>query len=273
MSQLTTRTEREFSLTDWLQSEKFRSELQLAAPRDVQAGRFARIALTLAKTNPKLMECEARSVLNAVMLCAQTGLEPGPLGHAAIIPRGGKAVWQPMYRGMLHLMHRSQQIASVQCGVVREKDHFEYDEGSDPHVKWQRALVPEADRGDRVCAFACIIPRDGKPYVRVMHWEDVMAHRDRYVPARMRESGPWVNEIEQMAMKTVLKSVGKLAPISIETQVAISYDDLGEIGKGQPDVLPPDFDADRTPDSYCNKPMSDDGLICSRDVGHAGECE
>lgn len=269
MSELVTKSEQEYTLTDWLQSAKFHSEMQVIAPRGVQASRFARIALTIAKNDPKIMKCAPRSVLNAVMICAQTGLEPGPLGHAAIVPRAGQATWQPMYRGMLHLMHRSEKIASVQCGVVRENDLFDYDEGSDPFVKWKRAMVPESERGERVCVFACIIPREGSPYVRVMHWADVLAHRDKYVPERMRQSGPWVNEPEQMGMKTVLKAVAKLAPVSVETQVAISYDELAEIGKAQPDMLP-GIDETRPTSSYCNEDM-DDGLVCSLDANHDGE--
>ena len=270
MSQLTTRSDRQLTVIEWLQSPKFQSSLQLAAPRGVQAGRFARIAETMIKGDRKLEQCELRSVLNAVMICAQTGLEPGPLGHAAIVPYGGKAQFQVMYRGLIHMMHRSEQIASIQAGVVREKDHFDWDEGSEPFVTFKRAMLPEAERGEKVAVYACIIPRVGKPYVRVMHISEIEAHRDQYAKSK---GGPWVTAFDQMAMKTVIKQVGKLAPISIEAQIAISYDDLDEVGKAQPELLPPDLDTDRTPDSYCNKPLGDDGIVCSLDVGHSGECE
>ena len=108
MSQLVTKTDKEMTLKDWLQAPRFPSEQQRAAPRGVQASRFARVVESMLNDQKStIANCELRSVLNAVMICAQTGLEPGPLGHAAIVPYKGRAQWQAMYRGLLHLIHRS----------------------------------------------------------------------------------------------------------------------------------------------------------------------
>ena len=110
MSELTTK--KDLTLWQWLDSPKYLAQLQASAPRGVQATRLARIANTLFAGNKTLWECDQRSLLSAVMVCAQTGLEPGPLGHAAIVPYRGKAQWQAMYKGLLHLCHRSEQVGS-----------------------------------------------------------------------------------------------------------------------------------------------------------------
>ena len=275
MSELVTKTDAEMGVIDWLQSERFRQQLEYAAPRGVQAVRFARVAesLIMNDTSGALIKCERRSLLNAVMICAQTGLEPGPIGHAAIVPYKGKAQWQAMYRGMLHLMHRSEQIASVQAGVVREKDNFDYDEGSKPFVEWKKPMLPEADRGDIVCVFCALIPRQGSPYVGVMHISDVEAIRDKYSKGK-RDDRPWVTAFDSMAMKTIIKRVAKLAPISIEAARAVSYDDLNEVGKDTPDIMPPDIGVGDLPSQqdYCNNELGE-GIVCGRDPGHPGECQ
>ena len=270
MGELITRTEKEYSVKEWLRSSKFHSQLQVASPMDMQGSRLARIALSLIVDKPALAECDKESLLSSVMVCAQTGLEPGPVGHAAIVPYKQKAQWQAMFRGMLHLVHRSEQVASVSTGVVRELDEFDYDEGSTPFVHFKRPLLPDADRGERVAAFCTINPKEGVPYVRVMHISEIESIRDRYSKGR-REDRPWISEFDEMARKTVIKRVAKLAPVSLQAKIALTYDDLQEIGKDQPSALPPDFDAERTPDSYCNKEL-EDGIVCSLDVDHVGDC-
>ena len=50
------------------------------------ADRLIRVALTSFNLAPKLLDCTPRSLLGAVIQCAQLGLEPGVLGHAYLIP-------------------------------------------------------------------------------------------------------------------------------------------------------------------------------------------
>ncbi len=271
MSQLITKTEAEYSLKEWLRSSRFHYQLQVASPLGMQGQRLARVVESLIMDKPDLAECVPSTVLSAAMVCATTGLFPGPVGHAAIIPYKNKAQWQAMYRGMLYLVYQSPKVSSSSCGVVHEQDEFDYDEGSKPFVHFKRALLPEADRGPKLAAFATVNPVTGPPLVRVMPISEVERIRDQYSKGR-REDRPWLQEFDEMAMKTVLKRVAKRSPVSYETNFAITMDDLQEIGKNQPSALAPDFDPDRTPDSYCNKPLGDDGIVCSLDVDHTGDC-
>ena len=52
-----------------------------ALPKHVNSERFVRIAITTIRQNPKLAKCSQESLLGALMVSAQLGLEPGTLGQ------------------------------------------------------------------------------------------------------------------------------------------------------------------------------------------------
>ena len=264
--ELQTQQERGLSIEDYLLAPTFRAQLELAAPRGVQAIRMARAVLTLARGDSKLAECSSGSLRSAVMCCVQTGLEPGPLGHAAIVPFARKATWQAMYKGLLHLAYRSDKIAAVQAGVVYANDEFDHDMGSAPFVHFKKALVPEAERGERVAAFAAIVPKEGPAIVRVEHISEIERIRDRYSKGQ-REDRPWLSEFDEMACKTVIKRAAKWAPVSVELGIAIGWDDLADTGKEQKA-----YTEDPSTDDFCNKAIGDDGMVCSLPADHPAEC-
>lgn len=70
--------------------ERMKPEIAKALPSHMSAERLARIVYTEIRRNPELMECERTSLLGAVMLSAQLGLEQGPLGHCYLVPHNNK---------------------------------------------------------------------------------------------------------------------------------------------------------------------------------------
>jgi recombination protein RecT len=205
----------------------FQRQVKLALPRaGITAERLARTALTEVRRNPKLQQCSRNSLLAAVMDCAAYGLEPGPMGLAWIIPYGREAQFQLGYKGLLALLWRSEQIASVASEVVYEHDDFDWNEGSDAFVKFRRKL--DGARGEPVAVFAAITTKSGGNIVRVMSVSDVQAHRDRF--SKAGKQSPWATDFDEMACKTLLKRVAKRAPVSTEVQQAIALDDQSDFG-------------------------------------------
>ena len=65
---------------------KYQGNFMQALPKAVGFERFMRTALTTIRNNPQLKQCDAVSVMAALMTSAQLGLEVGPLGHAYLVP-------------------------------------------------------------------------------------------------------------------------------------------------------------------------------------------
>src|SRR5690606_30662561 len=68
--------------------ERMKPQIARALPKHMDPDRLARIATTVLRQTPQLGQCTPESLLGALMTCAQLGLEPGPLGHAYLVPYG-----------------------------------------------------------------------------------------------------------------------------------------------------------------------------------------
>jgi recombination protein RecT len=221
-------------------------QIKMALPKFLPLDRLIRTALTVIATTPGLLDCSPRSLLGAVIQCAQLGLEPGVLGQAYLIPfrnnRTGKTDVQfiPGYRGLLALARRTGDISTVQAHVVRQKDRFEFRYGTDPVLEH----VPSADSDSAIShIYAVIKLKDGAVQFDVMTKAEMDAHRDRY--SKAAKQGPWVTAWDEMAKKTVLRRLLKLAPASIEMQTALVLDEKAEYQLPQgldalPDGMPED---------------------------------
>ena len=55
--------------------------------------------------------------------------------------------------------------------------------------------------------------------------------------SRASASGPWVTDFVEMAKKTVLRRLAKLAPMSVEDQRLVTADELADAGRAQQEVF------------------------------------
>jgi len=100
--------------------QKMTPAIQKALPSQLDPNRLARIVTTEIRRNPKLLKCKKESLLGALMLSAQLGLEPGPLGHCYYVPYKDECQFIIGYKGMIDLARRSGQISSIYAEVVCE---------------------------------------------------------------------------------------------------------------------------------------------------------
>lgn len=215
--------ERQNTLASLIDRQK--GEIARALPRHMTPDRLARIATTVMRQNPSLGGASPQSFLGALMTCAQLGLEPGPLGHAYLVPfKNGKTntmdvQFIPGYRGLIELARRSGQVQSVSAHVVREGDEFDYAYGLEERCHHKPNLGAS---GKVTHVYAVIRYKDGGADFEVMSRGEVEAIRDR---SRSSEKGPWVTDWDEMAKKTVLKRLLKRAPMSVEYQQAVVQDE------------------------------------------------
>lgn len=210
-----------------------RAQIELALPKHLSADRLIRVAMTSIITTPKLIECSQRSLLGAVIQCAQLGLEPGILGMAYLVPfwnsRASSFEVQliPGYRGLLALARRSGEISTIIAHEVRVGDAFKYEYGLEPILRHTPSEAVDRHTKDISHFYAVARLKDGGVQFEVMTKAEVDHHRDRY--SKAAKAGPWVTDYTEMGKKTALRRLSKLLPVSIELQTAVALSEQAEV--------------------------------------------
>src|SRR5215471_11009246 len=146
--------------------EKFKGEITRALPRHLNPDRMCRITLTEFRKNPRLAECDSRSVFAAIIVASQLGLEPGVLGQAYLVPYKNECQLIPGYQGLIDLVRRSTLVQRIEAHVVRHGDKFTYKTGLKTTLEHEPLL--EGTRGALRFAYAVAEFRDGGYHVEVM---------------------------------------------------------------------------------------------------------
>ncbi|MGB9845875.1 MAG: recombination protein RecT [Desulfotomaculales bacterium] len=224
--------------------KKMEPEIRKALPRHMDADRLARIAFTVIRTNPKLLQCTLPSLLGAVMQAAQLGLEPGILGHCYFVPFWNDKIKQYEvqfivgYRGMIDLARRSGEVQSVVVHEVYENDYLEVQYGLEEklvHVPWHLRKDEKFEDGGEIRGFYMVARfKDGGYHFHYMPKAEIDSHRKR---SKAAENGPWVTDYTEMGKKTVVRSAWKWLPISVEIMRNLEASD--ETVKHGPEELEP----------------------------------
>ena len=182
-------------------------------------------------TNPRIGECDARSLRKALLTCAERGLMPD--GHSAVIIPVGKdtarrARLDIMIGGMLDKCREGIPGIVIRARCVYAADEFDYEDGLHPLLRH----VPNKDgkRADEniIAAYAVAhIPGNEQPEFTVFYRAEIDDRRKRS-PAR--NDGPWVTHYAQMAEKSVLRALLKRLPIRGQARAAMD-DFLPESGE------------------------------------------
>ena len=182
-----------------------------ALPKHINSDRFVRIAITTIRQNPKLAQCNQESLLGALMVSAQLGLEPGVLGQCYLIPYGRECQFQIGYKGMIELLRRSGQLKDIYAYSVYENDEFEMTYGLNRDLKHKPNLQ---DRGSFIGCYCVAVLKDDARAFEYMTKEEIEAHGKKF--SKTYGNGPWKTDIEAMAHKTVVKKMLKWLPVSVE---------------------------------------------------------
>ena len=212
---------------DYLSSDSFKQQLAMALPKFFDTDRFVRSAISEFRLNPALQECSVPSVLGFYMQAAMCGLEPSSvLGQCYPVPFNNKKTgakecqFMLGYRGMASIARRSGEVLSIDAKCVHEKDEFELTYGLDSDLKHKPYL--EGDPGAIIGAYCIVRFKDGSHQYEYMPKYKIDQHRKR---SKGGNYGPWVTDYEEMAKKTVFRSIFKWLPISIEATQATAADD------------------------------------------------
>lgn len=196
--------------------------IQAALPQHLDVERFTRIVLTEIRRTPKLMKCSTPSVLAAVMLSAQYGLEPGPSGHVYLIPYGQECKWILGFRGMIELARRSGQISTIQAFDVHEADEFDFEYGTSPRIIHKPVLT---DRGPIIAYYAVATYKDGGNNFVVLSNDEINERRTRSASSKAGKGSPWDTDFAAMARKTTIRYLSTYLPQNPEFASALERED------------------------------------------------
>lgn len=222
----------------WVNDPSFQARIKSMLPSIIKPERFAAVALTSLSRNPALLECTPVSLIRCMLQAASVGLEiDNQLGHAYLVPfrdRKANATICTLilgYRGLVQLLHRSNAVSAVYTQVVREGDAFDFELGLDPKLVHRPKNDPDQSM---LHAYAILYMKDGTKLFDVMSRAEIEKVRAR---SRASASGPWVTDFVEMAKKTVLRRLAKLAPMSVEDQRLVTADELADAGRAQQEVF------------------------------------
>ena len=233
------------TLRTMLEDPGMMQQIANVLPQHITPERMIRVALTAVQRNPKLLDCDKRSICGCVVEASELGLEPnGTLGHCSLVPfmnnkvKPARMEAQLMieYKGMMELAQRSPKVAyfyppevvylrddyTVVKGLNPDLIHKPYDGGDDP--------------GEIVAAYAVAKIEGQKEKVfkalSVREIEEFRAH------SKASKKGPWVDHYAAMCKKTAVRQLCKFLPCSVEDQRTLRQDELREyeISEGD-DVL------------------------------------
>ena len=188
--------------------EKMADKFTEALPRQMDVNKFISVAKLTLNKNPRLLQADKTSLMQTFMKAAQDGLFLDGKEAAAVL-YGNQVNYLPMVEGVIKLMHNSGLIKTISAEVVYENDCFEYELGSNPHVKHIPLLV--GNRGNRICVYCYVQTANDGEYIEIMNMDDLDKCKQQAKGASSPHS-PWVKWFDQMAKKTVIHRIAKRLP-------------------------------------------------------------
>ena len=208
-------------VADVLSSMK--AQIAQALPKHLSAERMIQMATQVIVKNPRIAECEASSLIGAVMQASILGFKPTEsLGQVYFVPYGSKVQFQIGYKGYIDLARRSGQIKTLYAYTVYSADEFEYELGLNPQLRHKPAA---GDRGEMVNVYAVAHYKDGGYNFVVLSKDEVERLRLRNSFQKTKPSGAWATDYDAMACAKAIKQLAKYMPLSEEMQSAIMTDD------------------------------------------------
>lgn len=223
----------EKTIYDIIKSQE--KELARALPSAMSPARLSRLVSTNIRTNPRLAKCTPLSLIGALHTAAAVGLEP-IAGQAYLVPFANRkkidGQWKTVlecqliigYQGLVSLFYRHCKSMSLSWGCVKENDEFAFQKGTEEYLHHKQALK---DRGKTIAYWVMARLVSGGLCFEVMSYDECLEHAKKHSKAYSKEdySSPWETDFDAMALKTVMKQLVKLLPLSVEMHAAIMADE------------------------------------------------
>ena len=211
-----------------LDSNEFKERLSAVMLEPRKLERFLAIAKTELRNNPRIANCEIKSLCGAIVQAGQFGLDlNGMQGHAYLTERGGRCQLIIGYKGMIALGVRSEKLLSLEVQKVCQNDMFKRRHGDNKGLEHEPN--DKADRGKIIgyYAYAHLVNHD-KAFEYMSMEEIEKLKKEAHVV--MTPNSAWVKFEDAMCKKTVIRQLFKYQSLSAEMDKAISLDEMADAG-------------------------------------------
>ena len=204
--------------------------------------RLVRSVIWAVQDNPALMDCAPASILRFGMTVASLQLEPNPaMGQIFALPfslgsKGGKRSGAPQaqtvmgYKGYNTIGWRDR--ITINGNVVREGDHFEFEEGSAGFVTHRRSRTGHWTSHPITFAWATATSPGRDPIICIMDIDEIEFVKARS-PGAASGKSPWNDPkigYDAMAIKTPKRRLARGMPFGAFTQAATMEEAFEERG-------------------------------------------
>lgn len=186
---------------------------------------FMASILNVVASSTGLQKCEPNSILLSAAKAAVLDLPIEPnLGLAFIIPYKSKATFQIGYKGLIQLALRTGEYARLNAAPLYEGQELTINQLTGAFE------LTGARQSDVITGYAAyFLLKSGLEKVFYMSKEQIKAHAQKYSKSANEPNGPWVQEFDKMALKTVLKLLlGKYGLVTIKMRRAEQLEESTE---------------------------------------------
>ena len=212
---------------------------------DRSVRQFTTSILAISSQDDLLANAEPRSLFNACLTAASLDLPINKnLGFAHIIGYKNnkkhmiEAQFQIGAKGLKQLAMRTGQYKFINGSDVREGELKNYDRLSgEMSFEWEQDTAKREKL--KVIGYVSYFKlHNGFESTVYMTVEEVTAHAKRYSQSFKSGYGPWSDNFEAMAAKTVMKrNIANNGPMTTELQTAVSVDQATINDDGEPDYI------------------------------------
>jgi recombination protein RecT len=176
------------------------------------------------KKNPKLLNCDPKSLFGSILLSAEVGLRPNtPEQHAFILPYGKEAKFQVGYKGLIEMMYRNPRVKSIYAEAVFEKDEFDYGYGLTPFLNHKP--FRGGDRGKLVCVYAVCKLQDADPLFSVVEKSELDKVKE-FSQGRNSEFSPYNSGADVHHFMEIKTAIKKLSNEQQKKSISNAFDDV-----------------------------------------------
>ena len=237
-----------------IRGEALQNLIKASVSSSADAARLTGTLISAVAANQQLQMCNPASVVAAALRGEGMKLTYGQDYH--LVPYGDKCTYIIGYKGLLHLLIATGEVADTNCIQVIEGEYKGRNRRTKrPEFDFSVYDTAEDEEGHPVLGWYFYVElRNGYTASEYMRLSDILAHAQRYSQTfdretydklqrgefppqeaeKIRQKSPWYGNFDIMAAKTVIRKLlnSGFVPLANSADIRRALDEDGESGEG-----------------------------------------